>query len=613
MHMGKNEQSQPVTKTQIELYRGPNLEVMPESIPNESVDCVVTDPPYGLSKEPDIAEVLTHWLAGEDYVHQGGGFMGKTWDSFVPGPSVWRECFRVLKPGGWMAVFAGTRTVDLMMIAIRLAGFEIRDTVDWIYGSGFPKSRDVGKAIDQAAGATREVVNRRQSPRRPGTVELEKWRYRDGVVEDTAPATEEAQKWDGWGTQLKPAHEPIILCRKPLERGLSVDANVLRHGTGAINIEGSRVGTADTRSTASMTAMGQSGDARNWNSHNNREVVAGSPSGRWPANVLLTHSPGCVRVGERRVKRGADGWNGLGRMESWRQMEGRADRPDAPEVGYADNDGKETVEAWDCVEGCPVAVMDEQSEGQRASKPSATGTGWSGSGAFPIANDEPMRYEDPQGGGASRFYNTFSWDSEKDLPWVNFYYAAKAGKAERNEGLDGLVEGQTKGGGGTNNTEDDVCGKYGSIKAVQRNIHPTVKPIAVMRWLIRLLCPPGGTCLDLFMGSGTTGRAGKLEGIGKFIGIDLDQDGETGEPAGYMEIAAGRIGAPVTAKHMPVRKEVGTGEVKAVPVEAVTKDRRGRIMEGVRQLDMFGDMTQPVTHPEPGAVDYGAPDPVIVK
>jgi len=127
---------------------GDCLDVLRE-LPDNSIDSVVTDPPYGLSKEPDIEEVLTKWMAGEDYTHRGGGFMGKTWDSFVPGPSIWREVYRVLKPGGHALVFAGTRTQDLMTVSLRLAGFEIRDVIAWLYFSGFPKSLDVGKAFDR--------------------------------------------------------------------------------------------------------------------------------------------------------------------------------------------------------------------------------------------------------------------------------------------------------------------------------------------------------------------------------------------------------------------------------------------------------------------------------
>src|SRR5690606_37681538 len=178
------------------LYEGDCLDVM-RQLPDNSVDAVVTDPPYGLSREPDIEEVLRHWLAGDDYEHRGGGFMGETWDSFVPGPAVWREVHRVLNPGGHILCFAGTRTVDLMGISLRLGGFEIRDCLQWLYGSGFPKSLDVSKAIDKMAGAEREVLDRiRRSGRSGGIlgkpVEI--------VREVTVPATPEAKQWEGWGT-----------------------------------------------------------------------------------------------------------------------------------------------------------------------------------------------------------------------------------------------------------------------------------------------------------------------------------------------------------------------------------------------------------------------------
>ena len=195
------------------LHHGDCLEVL-RSLPDCSVDSIVTDPPYGLS------------------------FMGKRWDYDVPSVEVWAECLRVLKPGGHLLAFAGTRTQHRMAVRIEDAGFEIRDMIAWVYGSGFPKSLDVSKAIDKAAGAEREVVGQHGAPAKSiysqGKQELPQ------EVNITAPATPEAKQWQGWGTALKPALEPITVARKPLIG--TVAENVLQHGTGAINVDGGRVG-----------------------------------------------------------------------------------------------------------------------------------------------------------------------------------------------------------------------------------------------------------------------------------------------------------------------------------------------------------------------------------
>ena len=281
------------------IILGDCLDVLRE-LPGNSIDSVVTDPPYGLSKEPNIEEVLTKWMAGEDYTHRGGGFMGKTWDSFVPGPSVWREVYRVLKPGGHALVFAGTRTQDLMTISLRLAGFEIRDCIAYLYFSGFPKSLDVGKAFDKRAGAEREVVGRRTDGRyKYGFSEkatfnayAEKVGGRSGFShsksgEITAPATPLAKKWDGWGTALKPAHEPIIVARKPLIG--TVAENVERWGTGALNIDGCRIPTEDSLNGGAYARNSQK-DASAATSYylgvTGKEFL--QPEGRFPANIVTT-------------------------------------------------------------------------------------------------------------------------------------------------------------------------------------------------------------------------------------------------------------------------------------------------------------------------------------
>ncbi|QGG47679.1 DNA methyltransferase [Heliorestis convoluta] len=202
------------------ILTGDCLEKLKE-LPDNSIDSCVTDPPYGLSKEPDIQEVLTKWMAGEDYEHRDKGFMGKSWDSFVPGPAIWREVYRVLKPGGHILCFAGTRTQDLMTISLRLGGFEIRDVIEWLYTSGFPKSMDISKGFDKRAGVERHIIGQRGVPdKRNGHGRAYGSSLFAGEKTGTVihyigePTTELAKQWDGWGTSLKPAHEPIILARK---------------------------------------------------------------------------------------------------------------------------------------------------------------------------------------------------------------------------------------------------------------------------------------------------------------------------------------------------------------------------------------------------------------
>jgi len=263
---------------------GDCLDVLRE-LPDNSIDSVVTDPPYGLSKEPNIEEVLTKWMAGEDYEHRGGGFMGKTWDSFVPGPAIWREVYRVLKPGGHALVFAGTRTQDLMTISLRLAGFEVRDVIEWLYFSGFPKSMDVSKAIDKKLGAERKLIGLKYNKgRAKANVYAGQWNIESEFDEVTAPATELAQKWDGWGTALKPAHEPIIMARKPHDG--TVADNVERWGTGALNIDGCRIGTFKNDKPSGLH-RGTIADYSPKNPDDYKPPIKDA-LGRFPANCVTT-------------------------------------------------------------------------------------------------------------------------------------------------------------------------------------------------------------------------------------------------------------------------------------------------------------------------------------
>ena len=232
---------------------------MLRDFPDNHFGSCVTDPPYGLSAPPDIRVVLRAWLDGETYEHGSKGFMGREWDSFVPSPEVWSEVFRVMKPGAFLVCFAGQRTVDLMGISLRLAGFELRDLGGWLYWSGFPKSLDVSKAFDADLGAEREVVGMKVRPDGTSRPNKENWsagtmktyaqdawtieNMARGGNDITAPASPEAIQWSGFGTALKPASEPFLLARKPLE-GTYVQ-NLRKWGVGALNIDACRYAYGD--------------------------------------------------------------------------------------------------------------------------------------------------------------------------------------------------------------------------------------------------------------------------------------------------------------------------------------------------------------------------------
>lgn len=368
-----------------------------DKLADASIDAIVCDPPYEL------------------------GFMGKGWDAsgVAYDADMWRGCLRVLKPGGYLVAFGGTRTWHRLACAIEDAGFEIRDSIAWMYGSGFPKSHNVSKAIGKAAGATREVVGPGAYAGRGRRVDNSVYAQATPSTAEvvTAPATDAARRWDGWGTALKPGHEPIILARKPLAG--TVAANVLAHGTGGLNIDGCRVESGSIASAGgtrrSGGIMGASTPLGGWTP---------THAGRWPTNVVLSHVPTLDEHGE----------------------------PD----GDACADG--------CVVGCPVAELDGQSGTGKSSKRTGKRTGTYGE----FAGQESVTMGHNDSGGASRFFPTFR-------------YQAKAPTKERVK-VDGAA-------------------------------HPTVKPLALMRWLVRLVTPPGGTVLDPFAGSGTTVEAARLEGF----------------------------------------------------------------------------------------------------
>ena len=425
-----------------DVYHGDCLDVM-RTMADGSVDAVISDPPYGLS------------------------FMGREWDHGVPGIPFWAEALRVAKPGAHLVAFGGTRTYHRLTCAIEDAGWEVRDCLMWLYGSGFPKSLDVSKAIDKAAGAEREVVGPRLMPDgRPvsdvrGQTKTEGWDrpWRsdpDAVAMNmiqTAPATDAARQWSGWGTALKPAWEPIILARKPLSG--TVAANVQAHGTGAINIDACRLST-----DFAGDRTGEASAARRYASNGVVDIAAmpgprgGSPSGRWPANLMLDES----------AARALDAQTGT--LTSGKSS------------GFI-GDVKGSVAM-----GCNRSMINPEN----------------------IYGDR---------GGPSRFF-----------------YTSKASAEDREGGLyardfDAKPQDPTRKADspGGNNPRNNGA-------KLRMNHHPTVKPTDLMRWLCRLVAPPGGLILDPFMGSGSTGVAALLEGF-RFVGIDREAE--------YVEIARHRL------------------------------------------------------------------------
>jgi hypothetical protein len=416
------------------LVQGDCLQAM-AAMPDGSVDAVVTDAPYGLS------------------------FMGKAWDKGVPGVEVWAQALRVLKPGGHLLAFAGTRTQHRMAGAIEDAGFEIRDMIAWVYGSGFPKSLNVGKAIDKAAGAEREVVGGRL-----GNTGMQGGRFGNaggqsqGVITITAPATPEAAQWDGWGTALKPALEPLTLARKPLDG--TVAANVLKHGVGGLNVDGCRVDGAPP-SVPQPVFKSPTGRIYGMKTGEGRNGEMSQATGRWPANLIHDGSEEVLAEFPEVASRGNKG-------ESKR------------------NDNRGSV------------FLNRRLEGDCG---------------------EIYNYEQPGFSGSA----------------ARFFYCAKASKEDREDGLAGreAVAMGMSGGAQSKGEGYDVGQGIGLNRVIKRqNNHPTVKPTDLMRYLCRLITPPGGIVLDPFMGSGSTGRGAALEGF-RFIGCELEAE--------YFEIATDRI------------------------------------------------------------------------
>lgn len=391
------------------IYHGDCLDVLPSL----QADAIVTDPPYGLK------------------------FMGKNWDHGVPGVAYWEAALTAIKPGAHLLAFGGTRKIHRLTCAIEDAGFEIRDCVMWVYGSGFPKSLDVGKAIDKAAGTERKVLGpgRRHNSQRCAVAHGDTKRLGGGIPNITIPATDAAKQWEGWGTALKPAWEPIIVARKPLEG--TVAENVLKYGTGALNIDGCRVTHEEEskmmRAQTNREVMTGHGKIRQGGRH--KPVLELKPEGRWPANL--------IHDGSEEV------------LELFPQTAGK--------VGMTQH-GSATNQIY---------------------------------GTFKRTEQSFVNDGIRDSGSAARF----------------FYCAKASGNDRGNETLQALP-------------------LFDMPEETFANDHPTVKPVELMKYLIRLVVPPGGVVLDPFMGSGSTLVAAR-EHECNAIGIELAEE--------YCSIAVERL------------------------------------------------------------------------
>lgn len=285
--------------SEITIKQGDNLEIL-KSYSDNYFDSVVTDAPYGLGNEPDALKLLQDWIDHGYHKIKGKGFMGNEWDAFVPQPLFWKEVFRVLKPGGYLLSFFGTRTYDWGTLAIRLAGFEIRDMICWHYGSGFPKSLDVSKAIDKVAGVKRKETGAFKT-RHGGGKHSDKISQLNPNIKNTPitqPTTSKAIQYQGYGTALKPATEPICVARKPIEKGLTVAENILKYGTGGINLDGCRIDFENDQDLKSATfGAGTNILGGNYVGSkliDGRKNIEANPLGRFPANVILDTYMGSV-------------------------------------------------------------------------------------------------------------------------------------------------------------------------------------------------------------------------------------------------------------------------------------------------------------------------------
>lgn len=479
----------------VDLRCGDSFDLL-KTLSDNSVDTVITDPPAGISfmgKDWDTFPVRKRELEPSRGARKDGGSMRgfangfdgvnlspTARDAFIEWLSaILAECYRVAKPGAMLLCWALPRTSHWTGTAIENAGWEVRDVISHLFGSGFPKSLDISKALDKVAGAERtEVIGARHRNVKPYD-DGNGWNANNttGDHEYTAPATPAAREWDGYGTALKPSAEFWWLAMKPVDGTFA--QNALKWGVAGLNVDAGRIGLADGEECKPMKAQ-QTNNCIIKQSGRYTDTTELKPSGRFPSHVVLSHSPNC---------------NGS------------------------------------CADDCPVRLLDEQS----GNKTGAHG----GNGNFRqhswMLQDTPQKIEKDNTGGASRFFKIVENDSR-------FLYCSKASRRERDAGLEGMPErtgaeltGRKEGSAGLvgdKNNRGQTANPFANGVPIARNHHPTVKPLTLMEYLCNLTrTPTGGVVLDPFMGSGSTIVAAIRTGRGA-IGFESRQE--------YFEIAQAR-------------------------------------------------------------------------